>query len=126
MSSVGMPSVMQTINSNLGVGRFHDRVGRIRRRHKDHGSIRRRSFHSFLHRVEDRPAFVRRASLARSHSADDLRSIFRTRLGVKRAFPPGQPLHNHPRRFIYQNAHEFVSAFNTVVILSGAKSFARE
>ena len=60
---------------------------------------------SFLHRVEDRPAFVRGASLAGSHSADDLRAIFRAGLGVECAFPPGQSLHDHPRRFINQNAH---------------------
>jgi len=40
MSSVGMPSVMQMIRFDLGVGgRFHDGVGSEWRRHKNHGSV---------------------------------------------------------------------------------------
>ena len=89
----------------LGVGCLHDRVGGVRWRHKDHGGVGRGLFHSFLDRIEDRPALVRRASLARGYAPDNLRPIFRARPGMECAFPPGQPLHNHPRRFIYQNAH---------------------
>ena len=76
MSSVGMPSVMQTISSisasaasmiasaaNGGGTKITDASAPV-------------LFHRFLHCVEDRPAFVRGAALARSHSADDL--AFRT------------------------------------------------
>ena len=45
MSSAGMPSVMQTISGILGVGGFHDGVGRERRRHENHGGVRAGLFH---------------------------------------------------------------------------------
>ncbi len=34
-----MPSVMHTASGDAGVGRFHDRVGRERRRHEDHRRV---------------------------------------------------------------------------------------
>ena len=95
----------------FGVGRFHDGIRRVRRRHKDHRRIRRSLVHGFLHGVEDRPAFVRGAALAGRDSADNLGPILRASLGVKCAFPPGQALHDHPRRFINQNAHGFLCSF---------------
>ena len=39
MSSAGMPSVMQTMSGMPGVGRFHDGVGRGRRRNEDHRGV---------------------------------------------------------------------------------------
>ena len=90
---------------NPGVGRFHDRVGGKRRRHEDHRRVRAGLAHRVVHAVEDRPAFVRRAALAGRHAADDLRAVRRGRLGVKRAFAAGQPLHDQPRVFVEQNGH---------------------
>ena len=90
---------------HLSIGGFHDRVGGKWRRHEDHRRIRPSLVDRFLHSVEDRPAFVSGAALAGSHSADDLGSVLRTGLRVECAFPPGQPLHDDSRRFIYQNAH---------------------
>ncbi len=43
------------------------------------------------------PAFVRGAAFARRHSADDLRSVSRAGLGMKRTFAAGQALHDQPR-----------------------------
>ncbi len=48
MSSTGMPSVMQTTSSMLGVDRFEDRVGGEGRRHVDHRWQWRRSRRSRL------------------------------------------------------------------------------
>ena len=60
-----------------------------------------------LHRVEDRPALVRRAALARRDAADDRRAVGGRLLGVKRAFAAGQALDDQARRFIDQNRHTF-------------------
>ena len=56
---------------DAGVGGFHDRVGRKRRRHEDHRRVGAGFLHRVGHGVEDRPAFVRRAALARRDAADD-------------------------------------------------------
>ena len=90
---------------NLGVGRFHDRVGRKRRRHEDHRRVRARLADGVVHAVEDRPAFVRRAALAGRHAADDLRAVRGGRLGVERAFAAGQPLDDQPRVFVEKDCH---------------------
>ena len=60
---------------NPRVGGFHDGVGRERRRHEDHGGIRAGLVDRFRHGVEDRPAFVRGAALARRHAADNLGAV---------------------------------------------------
>ena len=39
MSCTGMPSVMQTIELDAGIGGVQDRVGRGRRRHEDHADV---------------------------------------------------------------------------------------
>ena len=39
MSSTGMPSVMQTIELDAGVGGLEDGVGGARRRHEDHRRV---------------------------------------------------------------------------------------
>src|SRR5207237_6015740 len=59
--------------------------------------------------TKDVPALVLGAAFAGSDSAHNLRAILRARFGMKCAFPPGQSLNDHPRRFIYQNAHRFFS-----------------
>ena len=82
---------------NPGVGRFHDRVGRKRRRHEDHRGVGAGLAHGVVHAVEDRPALVRRPALAGRHAADDLRAVRGRRLGVEGAFAAGQALHDQPR-----------------------------
>ena len=68
---------------DLRIGRFHDRVGGKRRRNKNHRGIGAGLVHRFLHGVEDRPAFVRRAAFAGSDSADNLRAVGGAGLGVE-------------------------------------------
>ena len=107
MSSVGMPSVMQTTTRDAGVGRFHHRVGGKRRRHEDHRRVRAGLLHRLAHRVEDRPAFVRRAALAGRDAADDRRPVGRGLLGVKRPLAAGQALDEQARVLVDQNGHMF-------------------
>src|SRR5277367_4694209 len=57
---------------HLSVGGFHNRIGGKWRRHENHRCIRAGLVDRFLHRVEDRPAFVSGAALAGSDPADDL------------------------------------------------------
>ena len=59
MSITGMPSVMQTISGNARVGRFHDRVRRKRRRHKNHGRIGAGFLHGLRHGIEHRTIQMR-------------------------------------------------------------------
>ena len=85
MSSVGMPSVMQTASGSAGVGRFHDRVGCKRRRHEDHGGVRACLSHGIGDGVEHRPALVGRSAFAGRDPADDLGAVRRGLFRVKRA-----------------------------------------
>ena len=109
-----MPSVMQTINSSSGVGRFHDRVRGERWRHEDNRGVSAGFPHSFVDRVENGPAFVGGTAFAGRNSADNLRAVLRTSLGVKCAFASRQSLHDHAGRFVYKNTHQFVSALKTL------------
>ena len=86
---------------DLRVGRFHDRVGRERRRHKNHRGIGAGLVGRFAHRIENRPALVRRPALAGRHAADDLRAVSRAGLRVKCAFAAGEALHHDPRILIH-------------------------
>ena len=86
MSSVGMPSVMQTASgrpasaasmiasaANGGGTKMTDALAPV-------------SLHGIGDGVEHRPALVRRPAFARGDAADDLRAVGRRLLGVKRAF----------------------------------------
>ena len=53
-----MPSVMQTMTLDAGVGRFQDRVGRERRRHEDHRGVGAGFVDRFGDGVEHRQAEV--------------------------------------------------------------------
>ena len=75
-----------------GVGGFHDRVGGKRRRHEDHRRVGAGLLHGVLHGVENRPAFVRRAALARRHAADDGRAVGGRLLGVEGPLAAGEAL----------------------------------
>ena len=97
MSSVGMPSVMQTDEREPGVRRFEDRVGAGGRRHEDHRRVGARLVHRLGDGVEDRPAFVGGAALARRDAADDRRAVCGGRLGVKRAFAAREALDEETR-----------------------------
>src|SRR5262249_17271707 len=61
--------------------------------------------HGVAHGVEDRPALVGGAALARRHAADDGGEVGLRLLRVKSSFASGESLDDQPRRFIDQNSH---------------------
>ena len=85
---------------DAGVGGFHHRVGRERRRDEDHRRVGAGLLHRVAHRVEHRPALVRRAALAGRHAADDGGAVGRGLLGVKRALAAGEALDDEARLLI--------------------------
>ena len=64
----------------------------------------------FLHGVENGPALVRRATLARRYAADDLSSVGRAGLGVEGAFASGQALHDQAGFLVNQDCHKYDSS----------------
>ena len=82
---------------HTGIGSLHDGVGRARRRNKDHGRVGAGLGHCVAHRVEDGPAFVHGATLAGSHTADNLGPVQSSILGVERSLAAGQSLHDQSR-----------------------------
>jgi len=61
---------------------------------KNYGGVRAGLVGRFLHGIEDRPTFVRRAALAGSYAAHNLRAVSRASLRVEGAFAACQALHN--------------------------------
>ena len=100
-----MPSVMQTTTRDAGVGRLHHRVGGKRRRHEDHRRVGSGLFDRVTHRVEDRPALVRRAALTRGDAADDGGAVGGGLLGVKGPFAAGQALDEQAGVSVDENSH---------------------
>ncbi len=88
------------------IGRFHDRVGRKRGRHKNHRGIGAGFVRCLLHSIENGPAFVRGAAFARRNAADNLRAISGAGLGMERAFAPSQTLHDQSSSLISQDCHD--------------------
>ena len=78
----------------LGVGGFHDGVSGEWWGNENYSGVGAGFFHGFLHGVENWPAFVGGASLARSDSADDLRAVRGAGFGVESAFSSGEALHD--------------------------------
>src|SRR5688572_8231785 len=105
------------------IGGFHDGVRRERRGHEDHAGAGAGIARRFFHGVEDGPAFVGGASLARRHSPDDLGAVLLAGLGVEGAFASGQSLHDHFRTFIYENAHGLLYARPAAATTFSAASF---
>ena len=105
MSSVGMPSVMQTIERQAGGGGFEDAVRGKGRRDEDHGDVGAGLLHGFFDGVEDGPALVRGAALAGRDAADDSLPllVLRAALGVKGAFAAGDALHDQAGVFVDKN-----------------------
>src|SRR5207237_7489947 len=104
---------------DLCIGGLHDCVRCIRRWDKDQRAVGASSIHRFLHAVEHRPAFVRRATFSRSYAADNLRSVFSTGFGVERALAPREALHDDSRGFIYKDAHKCLRLAATIRFVSG-------
>ena len=89
---------------NARVGRFHDRVGRGRRRHENHAGTGPGLAHRLGHRVEERKALLDGAPLARRNGPDHLRAVFPALLGVKGA-GFAQTLTEDAGVFIDENTH---------------------
>ena len=92
MSSVGMPSVMQTASgspasaASMIASAAHGGGTKITDR------VRAGLAHALGDGVEHRPALVRRAALAGRHAADDRGAVGGGLLGVERAFAAGDAL----------------------------------
>src|SRR6266542_1222236 len=114
---------------DAGVCRFHDRVGGKRRRHENHGRIRTGLAHRIGDRVEHRPAFVCRATLARCHAADDLRPVRRRLLCVEGALLARESLDDQTRVPIDQYGHDYFASATTrsaaSLIVSAVVKFRR-
>ncbi len=80
---------------------FEDGIGGKRRGHEDDGGVGSGLLDGLGNGVEDRPALVRGASLARRHSAHYLGPILGAALGVEGAFLAGDALHDEPRVFVH-------------------------
>ena len=92
------------------IGRFHQRIGRVRRRHEGEAGLGAGGVHRILHRVEYRAAEVCLPALARRDAAHHPRAVGDHLLGVKGRLVAGEALHNHRCRFIDQNAHCLATA----------------
>jgi hypothetical protein len=89
-----------------GIRRFHDSIRGERRGDEDHRGRRAGRVHRLAHGVEDRqPVGVFRGALARRHAAHHLRPVLKASLRVKRPGRAGNPLANHFRVAVDQNAH---------------------
>ena len=84
MSSVGMPSVMQTISATLGSRRFHNGIRGKGGRNKDDRCIDAFFLNGFLDGVEDRDAFVSGSPFAGSDARHHFCAIGFALLGVER------------------------------------------
>ena len=75
MSSVGMPSVMQTTSGKPASMRLENGVGGVRRRHENDRGIRVGLARRFGDGVEHRHVVVQRAALAGRDAGDDLGAV---------------------------------------------------
>ena len=94
---------------DLGVDRLEDRVGGERRRHIDDRRGRAGRMFRFLDGVEHRQADMRRAALARRHTADHLRTIGKRLFGVEGAGGAGHPLRDDLGILVDEDGHRFRS-----------------
>ena len=105
MSSAGMPSVMQTTSgkpasaasmmasaANGGGTKITDALAPV-------------VFHRLRHGIEHRQVQMRRAAFAGRHAAHHVGAVGDGLLGVERAFPAGESLHDQSSVLIYQYAH---------------------
>src|SRR6266481_1863273 len=87
------------------IGGFHQRIGRVRRRHEHETGLGAGGLHCVFHRVEDRKIQMRLSAFSRRDAAHDLRTVFNHFLGVERRLAAGEALQDHPCRCIDENAH---------------------
>ena len=110
MSTVGMPSVMQTASGIPASAASMMASAANGGGTKMTVALAPGLAHRVVHAVEDRPAFVRRAALAGGDAADDGGAVRRGRLGVKRPFAPGESLDDEPRVLVEENGHGYFFA----------------
>ena len=106
MSIVGMPSVIATISGMPASAASMIASAANGGGTKITVAFARVFSTACAHRIEHRPAFVRRPALARRGAADDVRAVGRGLLRVERAFAAGQPLHEQARLIRDQNCHK--------------------
>src|SRR6266436_6461923 len=87
------------------VGGFHQRIRRVRRRHKGQTGLGAGGLHRVFHRIEDRAVQMRLPTLARRDSAHDLGAVFDHFLGVESRLVTGEALQDYRRRCVDENAH---------------------
>src|SRR5262249_4309649 len=75
----------------------------------NHGRVRAGLLHGVAHGVKHRPTLVRRATLARRHTADDVGAVGLRLLRVERAFAAGEALNDEPRVSIDEYGHKFLN-----------------
>src|SRR5207249_3924003 len=85
--------------------RLHDRVGGERRRHEDAGGVRARGLDRVGDGGEHRHAKVRGSAPARAGAGDHLRPQLLHLLGVEAALAAGDPLDDHARGCVEEDAH---------------------
>ena len=105
MSSVGMPSVMQTTSAMPASAASITASAANGGGTKMTEALAPVFLHRVAHGVEDRPAFVRRAALARRDPADDVGAVGRGLLGVKRPLAAGEALDDQAGRLVDQYGH---------------------
>src|SRR5712691_334093 len=90
---------------DLGVGGFHDGVGGGRRRNEDQRTVGAAGSNGFLDGVPHGKPLVGGAAFARRDAAHDLGAVFLAAQGVESALFARDPLHQHPRGLIHEDAH---------------------
>ena len=90
---------------DAGIGRFHDGVGRKRRRNENDGRVGAGLAARFVDGVEDIDAFVFGAAFAGRDAADNLACRTSRPEGVKRSFFAGESLNQQPCVLVDQYAH---------------------
>ena len=88
-----------------GFGRFDHRVGGEAGGHDHHRRGRAGLLHRFGDRREHRDAFDVGAGLLGCDPADDLRAVLAVAQPVEAALAAGEPLHDHLRVGVDENAH---------------------
>ena len=92
-----------------GIDRFEDGVGRKRRRHVDHGSLRAGAPDSLGHRVEHRQVEVRGVTLAGRHAAHHAGAVGDRLFGMEGALRAGEALTDDLGIGVNENGHYFAS-----------------
>jgi hypothetical protein len=103
-------------NVQTGIRRFHDRIGRKRRRDKITLALAPVSFFGFLYRIKNRNVVHFLAALAGGYPCHHLGPVLNASPGVKHSLTAGYSLNHKLCIFINKYAHIFSSLFLLVSI----------